>query len=644
MAGRNFMFTEEHMTAQTEKFEFKAEVNQLLDILVHSLYTNREIFLRELVSNASDALDKMRFAINSNPELEDEVEPEIFIAYDETNKTVTVTDTGIGMTREEVMANIGTIAHSGSAQFVKQAAESKESLDSLIGRFGVGFYSIFMVSDHVVVRTKSYQKDAPAIQWVSDGKNAYELTEIEAEMDHGTTIEIHLNDENVERFGSDDKLMDIVKRHSNFVSFPIMIGGERVNTVSALWREPKFQIKQEQYDEFYKFLTYDAQPPIDTLHFSVDAPVQFNSLLFIPEKDLDIFGMDRDNWGLDLYVRRVLIEKQNKNLLPEYLSFIKGVVDTEDLPLNISRETLQDNLLIGKISATLTKQVLGQLEKLAKDDAEKYAKFWKAHAKIFKAGHMDFVNREKYAKLLRFDSSKAEDDTLISFADYIERAKEDQKEIYYSFVASREAANLNPHLEIFRNKDIEVLYLYEPIDEFVMESIREHEGFNFVAAEYADLEKLDKFESATKEDEPEPLSEEQEKDMDGLIAKMKEVLGEQVAEVKVSERLSNSPCRLVNPDGAMTSSMEKLMKAMNKDNSIPTKTMEVNADHPLLRSMLEIYKVNPEDEFISLSANQLLESALLLEGYLNDPHALVGRIQSLLTKAGGWYAELEKKG
>jgi molecular chaperone HtpG len=353
--------------------------------------------------------------------------------------------------------------------------------------------------------------------------------------------------------------------------------------------------------------------------------------------------MDRDNWGLDLYVRRVLIEKQNKNLLPEYLSFIKGVVDTEDLPLNISRETLQDNLLIGKISATLTKQVLGQLEKLAKDDAEKYAKFWKAHSKIFKAGHMDFVNREKYANLLRFDSSKAGDDTLVSFADYIERAKEDQKEIYYSFVASREAANLNPHLEIFRNKDIEVLYLYDPIDEFVMESIREHDGFSFVAAEYADLEKLDKFESAKKENEPEPLSEDQEKDMDALIAKMKEVLGEQVAEVKVSERLSDSPCRLVNPDGAMTSSMEKIMKAMNKDSSIPTKTMEVNADHPLLRSMLEIFKVNPEDEFIALSSNQLLESALLLEGYLNDPHALVGRIQSLLTKAGGWYAELEKK-
>ncbi len=631
------------MTEQTEKFEFKAEINQLLDILVHSLYTNREIFMRELVSNASDALDKMRFETTRDPELDDDIEQQISISYNEEAKSITIADTGIGMTKEEVMANIGTIAHSGSAEFIKQAVESKENLDSLIGRFGVGFYSAYMVSDKVVVRTKSFKKDAPAIQWTSDGKTNYELTILDEEMTHGTSVEIFLKDDMVERFGSEDKLKGIVSKHSNFVSFPILIQDERINTVTALWREPKFQIKQEQYEEFYKFLTYDSQPPISTLHFSVDAPVQFNSLLFVPEKDLDIFGMDRDNWGIDLYVRRVLIERQNKNLLPEYLSFIKGVVDTEDLPLNISRETLQDNLLIGKIRSTMTKQVLGQLEKIATDDPETYAKFWKAHAKIFKAGHQDFLNKDKYANLLRFDSSKAEADTLVSFDDYIERVKEDQKEIYYAFVASREAANLNPHLEIFRNKDIEVMYLYEPIDEFVMEGLREHKEFKLIAAEYADLENLDKFESAKKENEATPLNEEETKDMDALAAKMKEVLGDEVAEVIISERLSDSPCRLISPSGGMTSSMEKIMKVMHKDTSIPTKTMEINADHPLLRSMLNIFKVNADDEFIELSSRQLLESALLLEGYLNDPHALVGRIQNLLTKAGGWYAELEKK-
>ncbi|WP_027177708.1 molecular chaperone HtpG [Maridesulfovibrio bastinii] len=633
------------MAETTEKIEFKAEISQLLDILVHSLYTNREIFVRELVSNASDALDKMRFEVTRNPDLADDTEPEIKLSVDEEAKTITISDTGIGMTRDEVVSNLGTIAHSGSAEFVKLAAEKSESLDSLIGRFGVGFYSVYMVADKVKVTTKSYQDGAKALIWESDGKTGYEITETEVDFAHGTSIEIFVNEENTSRFLSESALKDIIKRHSNFVSFPIVVGDERVNTVTALWREPKFQIKQEQYEEFYKFLTYDSDAPIDTLHFSVDAPVQFNSLLFIPKKDLDIFGMDRENWGLDLYVRRVLIERQNKNLLPQYLSFVKGVVDTEDLPLNISRETLQDNLLIGKISTTLTKQVLGQLEKMAKDDTEKYAEFWAAHSKIFKAGYTDFLNKDLWSKLLRFESSVESEETkgLVSFEEYIERAKDDQKEIYYAYVASREAAKLNPHLEIFRHKGIEVLYLYEPIDEFVMETLGEFNEFKLVAAEHANTETLDKFETIEKEDEPEPLNEEQTHDMEELVKKMKEILGDKVVEVKMSNRLSDSPCRLVNPDGGMTSSMEKIMRAMNKDNSIPPKTMEINGKHPLLRSLLNVFEKNPDDDFIALSTRQLHESALLLEGYLDDPHALVGRIQDLLTRAGGWYSELENK-
>lgn len=633
------------MTANTEKIEFKAEINQLLDILVHSLYTNREIFVRELVSNASDALDKMRFEVNRNPDIADEAEPEIKLSIDEEAKTITIADTGVGMTRDEVVTNLGTIAHSGSAEFVKLAAEQNESLDNLIGRFGVGFYSVYMVADKVKVTTKSFREGEPAIIWESDGKNGYEIGEAEVDFNHGTSIEIHLKEDMTSRFLSEEALKDIIKRHSNFVSFPIFVGEERVNTVTALWREPKFQIKQEQYEEFYKFLTYDTEPPVDTLHFSVDAPVQFNSLLFIPQKDLDIFGMDRDNWGVDLYVRRVLIERQNKDLLPQYLSFVKGVVDTEDLPLNISRETLQDNVLIGKINTTLTKQVLGQLEKMSKDDPEKYAKFWNAHSKVFKAGYTDFMNKDLWSKLLRFESSAEVEDSdgLVSFEDYIARAKEGQKEIYYAYVASKEAAKLNPHLEIFRRKELEVIYLYEPIDEFVMETIGEFNEFKLVAAEHADVDALDKFESVKEEDEPEPLNEEQTLDMEELVKKMKEILGDKVVDIKVSDRLSDSPCRLVNPDGGMTSSMEKIMRAMNKDNSIPPKSMEINGNHPLLRSLLGVFKKNPDDDFIALSTRQLHESALLLEGYLDDPHALVGRIQDLLTRAGGWYAELEKE-
>lgn len=632
------------MAENTEKIEFKAEINQLLDILVHSLYTNREIFVRELVSNASDALDKMRFEVTRNSDLADESEPEIKLSVNEEAKTITISDTGIGMTRDEVVANLGTIAHSGSAEFVKLASEKNESLDNLIGRFGVGFYSVYMVADKVKVTTKSYKDGEKAIIWESDGKTGYEITETEVDFDHGTSIEIFVNEDNESRFLSEDALKQIIKTHSNFVSFPIFVGEERVNTVTALWREPKFQIKQEQYEEFYKFLTYDSEAPIDTLHFSVDAPVQFNSLLFIPKKDLDIFGMDRDNWGLDLYVRRVLIERQNKDLLPQYLSFVKGVVDTEDLPLNISRETLQDNLLIGKINTTLTKQVLGQLEKIAKDDPEKYAQFWEAHSKIFKSGYTDFLNKDIWSRLLRFESSVETEDgsKLVSLEDYISRAKEDQKEIYYAYVASREAAKLNPHLEIFRHKNIEVLYLYEPIDEFVMETVGEFNEFKLVAAEHANTDTLDKFETVEKEDEPEPLNEEQTHDMEELVKKMKDILGDKVVEVKISNRLSDSPCRLVNPDGGMTSSMEKIMRAMNKDNSIPPKTMEINGKHPLLRSLLNVYEKNPDDDFIALSTRQLHESALLLEGYLDDPHALVGRIQDLLTRAGSWYSELEK--
>lgn len=633
------------MAENTEKIEFKAEISQLLDILVHSLYTNREIFVRELVSNASDALDKMRFEVTRNPDLTDDLEPEIRLSVDEEAKTITITDTGIGMTKDEVVANLGTIAHSGSAEFVKVAAEKNESLDTLIGRFGVGFYSVYMAADRVLVTTKSYKKDEPAIIWSSDGKTGYEISETEVDFSHGTSIEIFLTEENASRFLSEEALKDIIKRHSNFVSFPIFVGDDRVNTVTALWREPKFQIKQEQYDEFYKFLTYDSEAPIDTLHFSVDAPVQFNSLLFIPKKDLDLFGMDRDNWGLDLYVRRILIERQNKDLLPQYLSFVKGVVDTEDLPLNISRETLQDNLLIGKIKSTLTKQVLGQLEKMAKDDPEKYVKFWNAHSKVFKAGYTDFFNKDLWSKLLRFESSVEDEKNsgLVSFEDYIGRAKEGQKEIYYAYVASREAAKLNPHLEIFRHKEIEVLYLYEPIDEFVMETIGEFNEFKLVAAEHANMEALDKFESIKDENEPEPLNDEQTHEMEELVKKMKEILGDQVVEIKISDRLSDSPCRLVNPDGGMTSSMEKIMRAMNKDNSIPTKSMEINGNHPLLRSLMNVFEKNPDDDFIVLSTKQLYESALLLEGYLDDPHALVGRIQDLLTRAGGWYSELKEK-
>jgi molecular chaperone HtpG len=617
--------------------KFKAEISQLLDILVHSLYTNKEIFLRELISNASDALEKVRFKTQAEGNAE-ELAPEIRISCDADAKTLTVTDTGIGMTRDELMQNIGTIAHSGTAELARLAEEGKESLDSLIGRFGVGFYSVYMVADEVTVTTKSFDSEAKAVSWTSDGRTDYKLQDLDEDRPHGTEITLRLKDDEASQFTNEAHLKQIVKKHSNFINFPIYVGDERVNTIQALWREPKFQIKPEQYAEFYKFLTFDSEDPFDTLHTSVDAPVQFNALMFIPKDGGDPFGLGRENRGLDLYVRRVLIEKQNKDLLPEYLGFVKGVVDTEDLPLNISRETLQDNLLMRKISSTLVKQVLDHLTKMAKDDADRYAEFWRAHGELFKAGYMDFLNKDKFAGLVRFNSSSLDDDkALSSLADYISRAKEEQKEIYYAYGPSRQALSLSPHLEVFRRKHLEVLYLYEPIDEFVMDALREYEGYTLVSAEHADMAKLDKFESVEKEDKPEPLSDEQKSEMDKLLARMKEALGDAVTEVKASTRLSESPVCLANPDGNVTSSMDKIMRVMSKDTSIPKKILEVNPDHPLVRNMLAIMERDESDPFIEQAANQLFESALLLEGYLTDPHALVGRVQDLLTKSSGWY-------
>ncbi|MDD4953275.1 MAG: molecular chaperone HtpG, partial [Desulfovibrionaceae bacterium] len=317
------------MPDKAKTYEFKAEIRQLLDILVHSLYTKKEIFLRELISNASDALDKYRFATAG----EAEGDLDIRIALDKDQKTLTVTDTGVGMTRDELATSLGTIAHSGSAEFLKKAAESRQGLDSLIGRFGVGFYSVYMVADEVVVRTRSHLEDEAAMEWKSDGKGKYELRRLDQDLPRGTSVTVRLMDSVSGEFTSPETVKAVIRRHSNFISFPIYVDGERVNTVPALWREPKFQIKPEQYREFYSFLTFDEQEPLETMHVSVDAPVQFNGLLFIPGQGFDLFGLDRDNWGLDLYVRRVLIERQNKDLLPRHLGFVKGVVDTEDLPL-----------------------------------------------------------------------------------------------------------------------------------------------------------------------------------------------------------------------------------------------------------------------------------------------------------------------
>lgn len=625
--------------SQTDQLEFKTEIKQLLDIITHSLYTSREVFLRELVSNASDALDKLRFEQARSTDIKDpDLELSIAITADKDKKILTITDTGIGMTREELIRNIGTIAHSGSAEFIRQAMADKENSSNIIGRFGVGFYSVFMAADKVTIRTRSFRPDAKTVEWVSDGLGTYTIAELEDDAPRGTAITVQLKEDAAE-FADKNQITSIIKKHSNFISFPILVQEEKVNTVPALWRENKFSITPEQYKEFYTFLTYDHEAPLDTLHMSVDAPVQFSALAFVPPHSADTFGFDRDNYGLDLYVRRVLIQTKNKDLIPEYLGFMRGVVDTEDLPLNISRETLQENLLIRKIASTLTKQILGHLKKLGQDK-DRYAAFWKEHSKRFKLGYMDFANQEAFGELLRFNSSRHDSkDGLISLDEYIETAKDGQKDIYYISGPSREAIEQNPHLEIFRTKGLEVLYLYEPIDEFVMDSLRKFKDFEFRSTENADIESLEKFadagENAPKSQE---LSDEEAKDMDRFLKRVREILGDRITEARVSKRLSQSPSCLVSPDGA-TSQMHKIMQLVTKDTSIPKKVFEINQDHALIRNLLAVFGKDEKDPFVTSVIEQLYESALLMDGYLLDPHKMVARLNRLMEDSSLWYRE-----
>lgn len=673
--------------AKAKTHQFRAETRKVLNILTHSLYTNREIFLRELLSNASDALEKARFLQNKGESVRDADEPlEIRITADKDNAVLTVADTGVGMTEQEMIDNLGTIARSGSEQFVrdreaernengaeadgqpeasepdgqnsdeetadagpddevKESDGSRSDAAQIIGHFGVGFYSVFMVADKVEVVSVPALGDGTPHMWTSDGTGSFSIRALEGDeaqgLKRGTTIKAHLKDD-AREFLEKYRLESIIRGHSNFLPFPIMLEGERINTTPALWREPKFSIKKEQYDEFYKFLSYDSKPPLDVIHLSVDAPVQFTALLFIPDTAQDYFNEQKDEWGLDLYVRRVLIERSNSELIPNYLAFLKGVVDTEDLPLNISRETLQENVVLRKISQTIVKQVLTHLERMAASDKDTYEAFWKLHGRYFKFAFNDYVNRERVAPLLRFASSATEGDHVTSLDDYLDRAKSGQKEIWYVTAPTREAAKVNPHLERFRRKGLEVLYLLEAVDEFALESLMEYKGHPFKTVEQADAKALDEFPD-TGEAEPkvEPLSDDDKAAFDKLVETIRALLGDQIKDIRVSDRLSGSPACLVSPDG-VSSSMEKLMRVMQKSDGIPAKILEVNPDHPLMRALLRIHKANPDDPLLADIVNNLYDNTLLLDGYLNDPYSMADRSLKLLDEAATWYADLRK--
>ena len=661
--------------------QFRAETCKLLNILTHSLYTNHEIFLRELLSNASDALEKVRFLQSTGGEVRDPDLPlEISISIDKDNHVITVADTGIGMTEQEMIDNLGTIARSGSEQFLKareaekavsdekpsEKAESEEDGEEkssegeepivehddskpddaaqIIGRFGIGFYSVFMVAKKVEVTSVSATGDGTPHVWTSDGTGSFTLRTLEgAEAEgirRGTSVKIFLRDdahEYEEKFG----LEGVIRKHSNFLPFAIQLEGTRINTTAALWREPRFSITKEQYNEFYKFLTYDQKDPLDVIHFSVDAPVQFNCLLYIPGTAVDVFDERRDEWGPDLYVRRVLIDKHNKELLPNYFAFMKGVVDTEDLPLNVSRETLQEKVVLRKIRQTITRQLLTHFERMAKNDPEKYEAMWKLHGKYIKFGFDSFQYRDRVAPLLRYYST-AQEDKLTSLDDYISRMKPDQKEIWYVAASSMEAAKVNPHLGQFRRKGVEVLYLTDPVDEFALEAIMEYQKHPFKSVELAEAGALDAFPDVENaEPKPEPLSEEEKPELDALVSAVKTILGDQVKDVRVTTKPIDGAACLVSPDG-VSSSMEKLMRVMQKSDGIPQKILELNPDHALVRSLMHICRNGAEDDTFKDMVNALFDTTLLLDGYMNEPFAMAERSMRLLRQAAGWYSDLRK--
>ncbi len=625
--------------------EFKAEVKQLLDILAQSLYTNREVFVRELISNAADALYKVRFDSVRGKEIQDPELPfEINIKLDKDKKLFIITDTGIGMTQEELISNIGTIARSGTASFLKEINEAaQQEKPDLIGKFGVGFYSVFMAGDKVRIITRSAQKEAEAWNWESDGSGTYTITP-ESSAPRGTQIEVHLREEALE-FADKFRIENIIRKYSNFVPFPIKIDGEQFNKVSAIWREPKSALKPEQYVEFYKFHANTDEDPLSYLHFSSDAPIQMNVLVFFPKMNYEWTSHANREHAVSLFVRRVHIQTGTKELLPDYLRFLTGIVDTEDLPLNISRETLQENAVIFKIKSLLVKRVLSHLKEMAEKEKDKYLSFWKQFARIMKEGYIDYSNREQVAELLRFNSSAcAASEELISFDEYISRMKEAQKNIYYLSASGYEAIKQNPLLEIYQQKGIEVLYLYDPIDEFVMTGLQTYKEKKIQSVDQVDLKELEeiKGEKAGTETESTEAEKVELREMDKLCRRIKDILGDKVMDVRISQRLTESPVVLINPDGTMSGQMKKILHLVNQTAELPPQALEINGKHPLIQNLHKIYNQDPKDAYLSQVVEQLYFTALMQDGYMTEPFQMINGIRELLKESSQWYLDRNK--
>ena len=624
------------MTTETQKetLEFQAEVRQLLGLMIHSLYSNKEIFLRELISNASDACDKLRFEALSNDALYDgDSDLRLRVQFDKEARTVTVSDNGIGMSREEVMDNIGTIAKSGTRQFFESLTGDQGKDVELIGQFGVGFYSSFIVADKVTLTTRRAGAAAnEAVQWVSSGEGDYTLEVVDKES-RGTEVVLHLRD-GEDEFLEDYRLRSIITRYSDHISLPIeMVSAEEgkenefeaVNSASALWKRPRKDISEDEYKEFYKHVAHDFGEPMAWSHNQVEGTQCYTSLLYIPKQaPFDLYDRDRRH-GIKLYVRRVFIMDDAENLMPQYLRFVRGLVDSDDLPLNVSREILQKNKFIDSIRAASVKKVLGLLESMAGSEPEKYAEFWGQYGAVIKEGPAeDYANRERIAKLLRFASTHNNSDAQdVTLEDYIGRMKDGQEKIYYITSDSYTAACNSPHLEVFRKKGIEVLLMHDRVDEWLVSHLAEFDGKSLVSVAKGDLD-LGKLQDKDEEEAAKKV-EDEHKD---FIKRIQDALGDDVSEVRISHRLTDSPSCLVLGAHEMPVHMQQIMKQAGHDLPDSKPALEVNPEHALVKRMEQ----ETDDGRFGEWSRLLFEQAMLSEGgQLEDPVAFVKRTNSLLT-------------
>ena len=628
--------------AQKETLGFQTEVTQLLDLMIHSLYSNKEIFMRELISNASDASDKLRFDALSNDALyEGDAELKIKVDFDKDAKTITITDNGIGMSRDEVIENIGTIANSGTKKFFEKMTGDQSKDSQLIGQFGVGFYSSFIVADKVTLRTRRAGDDeAEGVEWESEGKGEFTIENIDKET-RGTEITLHLRDDQ-EEFLNGWRLRNCISKYSDHIDLPIMmtkepvpdedgkidesaeLEDETVNKATALWTQSKGDISEDEYKEFYKQISHDYQDPLSWSHNKVEGKTEYTSLLYIPSTaPFDLWDRERTH-GLKLYVKRVFIMEDADQLMPRYLRFIRGVIDTNDLPLNVSREILQGSKTLDSIRAASVKKILSELSKMQKNDAEKYATFWKEFGQVIKEGPgEDMANKEALAKLMMFSTTEtSSEEQKVTLADYVSRMKDKQDKIYYITAESFAAAKNSPHLEVFRKKGIEVLLLADRVDEWLTNSLTEFEDKQLQSVAKGDL---DLGELANEEEKK--AQEETDKDFADLVERVKATLGDKVKDVRITHRLTDSPACLVVDDMDMSANLERMLKAAGQQVGGTKPIFEVNPEHPMVVRL----KDESDDTRFEDWSSILFDQALLAEGgQLEDPASYVKRLNALL--------------